>query len=42
MNTPLERLYVRLGYPRWFWPAVLFLIFVLWVLASSLDAPTFD
>lgn len=37
----LERLYVRLGEPRWFWPAVLTLIFVLWVLGSSIDALEF-
>lgn len=39
MNTPLERLYARLGYPRWYWPAVLVLIFVLWILGSSVFSP---
>lgn len=35
--TPLERLDARLGHPKWFWPAVMVLIFVLWVAASSLE-----
>jgi len=34
----LERLHARLGKPAWFWPAVLFTIFVaLPCLASALD-----
>ena len=31
----LERLYFRLGEPTWYWPTVLTLIFVLFVLGSS-------
>ncbi len=31
----LERLYYRLGQPVWFWPSVLTLIFVLFVVGSS-------
>lgn len=31
----LERLYFRLGKPTWYWPTVLTLIFVLFVLGSS-------
>ena len=37
----LERLYVRLGSPRWFWPAVLTCIFLLWVLGSSIAPSEF-
>lgn len=33
-----ERLHTRLGQPRWFWPAVLFTIFIaLPCLASAID-----
>ena len=32
----LEQIYHDLGNPRWFWPLVLFAIFVLIVLGSSL------
>lgn len=38
-KLPLERLYARLGYPRWFWPAVMVLLFVLWVAGSSVLPP---
>ncbi len=31
----LERIYLRLGQPAWYWPTVLTLIFVLFVLGSS-------
>ncbi len=31
----LERLYIRLGEPTWYWPTVLTLIFVLFVVGSS-------
>jgi hypothetical protein len=31
----LERLYSRLGEPTWYWPTVLMLIFVLFVVGSS-------
>jgi len=31
----LERLYYRLGRPTWYWPTVLALIFVLFVVGSS-------
>lgn len=31
----LERIYIRLGKPIWYWPTVLTLIFVLFVLGSS-------
>ena len=33
--TPLERLYVRLGEPAWYWPAVMFAIFVVLPLLAS-------
>lgn len=32
----LERLYVRLGRPAWFWPAVAALLLVLWIVGSSI------
>jgi hypothetical protein len=32
----LEDLYIRLGQPSWFWPCVMSLLFVLWVVASSI------
>lgn len=36
--TPLERFYVRLGEPAYFWPCVMFLIFVaLPLLASAVE-----
>ncbi len=31
----LERLYIRLGQPAWYWPTVMTLIFVLYVVGSS-------
>lgn len=31
----LERLFIRLGQPVWFWPTVMTLIFALFVLGSS-------
>ena len=31
----LEHLYIALGQPRWFWPAVMFLIFIVLPLAAS-------
>jgi hypothetical protein len=35
----LENLYVRWGRPAWFWPAVMLLLSVLWVIGSSLESP---
>jgi len=34
----LEQLYRDLGSPRWFWPAIMIVIFLLLVLAGSLTA----
>lgn len=31
----LENLYIALGQPRWFWPAVMFVIFIVLPLAAS-------
>lgn len=33
---PLDRLYLALGAPRWFYPSILLLIFLMWGLAGSL------
>lgn len=33
----LENLYIALGRPAWFWPAVLTLLFALMVLGSSIS-----
>lgn len=38
----LEDLYARLGRPAWFWPLVMFLIFVLIVLGSLIAGPEFQ
>jgi hypothetical protein len=38
----LENLYHRLGRPRWFWPAVMAVIFGLWVLGSSISPAEFE
>jgi hypothetical protein len=35
----LERLYVRLGSPRWFWPAVFVALFLLIGVAGGIEAP---
>jgi hypothetical protein len=37
-RTPLEQLYVNLNSPRWFWPAVLFVLFLLFIFAGSITA----
>lgn len=34
----LEELYERMGRPRWFWPLVLIVIFLLFVLGSTLGS----
>jgi len=31
----LEHLYISLGQPRWFWPLVMFVIFIVLPLAAS-------
>jgi len=36
--TPLEQVHARLGYPRWFWPAIGVLLLVLWIGVSSLES----
>ncbi len=33
--TPLERLYTRLGEPAYFWPAVMFTLFIVLPCAAS-------
>ena len=38
----LENLYTRLGRPVWFWPLVMFAMFVLFVLGSSVAGPELD
>lgn len=37
----LERLYFRLGQPAWFWPAVMVLLLVLWIVGSSVSPEEF-
>lgn len=37
----LENLYVRLGRPAWFWPAVMVLLLVLWIVGSSVSPEEF-
>ena len=32
----LQDIYHRLGSPRWFWPAVLGAVVVLWIVAGSI------
>jgi hypothetical protein len=39
-QLPLERLHAHLGYPSWFYPAVMFILFVvLPCVASALESP---
>lgn len=33
--NPLESLYIELGRPAWFWPVVMFILFVFLPLAAS-------
>lgn len=44
MKSPylLENLYVRLGRPSWFWPAVMVMILVIWIGASSILSEDFQ
>ena len=37
----LEDLYVRLGRPSWFWPAIMVLMLVLWILGSAVSSKEF-
>ena len=37
----LEDLYVRLGRPSWFWPAIMVLMLVLWILGSAVSPKEF-
>lgn len=33
--TPLEQVHARLGYPKWFWPAIGALLLVLWMSSGN-------
>jgi hypothetical protein len=37
-RTPLEQLYYELNSPRWFWPAVLAALFLLFIFSGSITS----